>query len=113
MNNFLWLVISILVIPAILLLFGAWALWRRLQDKKSGFPAQDERTLKITGKAATYALYLGSYFMIGLLLILIIGQELFSLPDLDAGYALIASLLVFNVTFLVLRWYLNKKGDLQ
>ena len=111
MNNFLWLVISIVVMPLIMLLVGAWAIWRRFQDKKSGFPAQDERTLKISGKAAIYALYLGSYFMIVLLLTLIIGREFFGLAEFSAGYALIASLLVFNVTFLVLRWYLDKKGE--
>ena len=93
------------------LLVGAWAIWRRLQDKKSGFPAEDERTLKITGKAATYALYLGSYFIIALLFMLIIGKEFYGLPEVDAGYPLIASLLVYNVSFLVLRWYLGRKGD--
>ena len=112
MDGFLWLVVMYLVIPALLLLIGAWGIWRRLQDKKSGFPAQDERTLKITGKAATYALYVGSYFMIALLLMLIVGQEFFGLPDFGAGPVLIASLLVFSVTFLVLRWYLERKGDL-
>ena len=113
MNNLPWLFVSIVVIPAILLLVGAWAIWRRLQDKKSGFPARDERTLKITGRAATYALYLGSYFIIAFLFILIIGKEFYGLPEIDAGYPLIVSLLVFNLTFLGLRWYFNRKSDFQ
>jgi hypothetical protein len=111
MDNFLWLLIMYVLIPAVILLIGAWVAWRRLKDKKSGFPVQDERTLKATGKAATYALYIGSYFMIALLFMVIIGQEFFDLPDFGAGPVLTASLLVFNVTFLALRWYLERKGD--
>ena len=112
MDDLLWLVVMYAVIPAFILLIGALVIWRRFQDKKSGFPAQDERTLKVTGRAAIYALYVGSYFMIALLLIFIIGQEFFDLSDFGAGPVLIASLLVFNVTFLALRWYLERKGDL-
>jgi drug/metabolite transporter superfamily protein YnfA len=99
------------LIPAAILIIGAWVIWRRIQDKKSGFPAQDERTQKVNGKAATYALYIGSYFMIALLFGLIIGKEIFDLPPFDAGDALVASLLVFNLAFLGLRWYFNRKGD--
>ena len=112
MDGTLWLVVTYLVIPALMLLIGAWSIWRRLQDKKSGFPTQDERTLKTTGIAATYALYVGLYFMIALLLILIVGQEFFHLPDFGAGPALIASVLAFSLAFLVLRWYLVRKEDL-
>jgi hypothetical protein len=72
---------------------------------------RDERTTKITGRAATYALYIGSYFILALLFILIIGKEFYGLPEIDAGYPLIAALLVFNLTFLGLRWYFNRKGE--
>jgi uncharacterized membrane protein YkvI len=99
------------LIPTAILTIGAWVIWRKIQDKKSGFPAQDERTQKVTGKAATYALYVGSYFMIALLFVLIIGKEIFDLSPFDVGDALVASLLVFNFTFLGLRWYFNRKGD--
>ena len=113
MNNLLWLFVSTGAILATLLLVGSWAIWRRLQDRKSGFPAQDERTSKITGRAATIALYTGSYFILAFLFILIIGKELYGLPEIEAGYPLIASLLVFNLTYLGLRWYFNRKSDFQ
>ena len=107
----MWLVVS-LGITAIIVLLGVLLVWKIYKDRKSGFPMRDERTSKITGRAATYALYIGSYFILAFLFILIIGKEFYGIPEIDAGYPLIASLLVFNVTFLVLRWYLNQKGDL-
>lgn len=107
----MWLVVS-LGIMAIIVLLGVLLVWKIYKDRKSGFPMRDERTSKITGRAATYALYIGSYFILAFLFILIIGKEFYGIPEIDAGYPLIASLLVFNVTFLVLRWYLNQKGDL-
>ncbi len=109
MIDLLWPLASIGIL-AIVILIGVWVVWRILEDRKSGFPAQDERTQKITGKAATYALYIGSYFTIALLAVNIIGQEL-GLPAFEAGYALLTSLLVYNLTFIGLRWYFGRKGD--
>jgi uncharacterized Tic20 family protein len=106
----MWPVVS-LGIAAIVVLLGILLVWKMHKDRKSGFPVRDERTTKITGRAATYALYIGSYFIIALLFILIIGKEFYGLPEIDAGYPLIASLLVFNLTFLGLRWYFNRKSD--
>jgi len=42
---------------------------------------------------------------------LIIGKEFYGLPELEAGYPLIAALLVYNVSFLMLRWYFGRKGE--
>jgi cytochrome b561 len=109
MNNFGWPLVSI-AIMAIGILIGVFAVWRILEDRKSGFPAKDERTRRITGKAATYAFYIGSYFMIALMFVNLVVQEL-GLPSLDVGYTLIASILVQNLTYLGLRWYFNRKGD--
>jgi len=96
---------------AIGILVGVLVVWRILEDRKSGFPAKDERTKRITGKVATYAFYIGSYFMIALMLLNLISQEFLGLPSLDVGYALVASLLVQSLTFLGLRWYFDQKGD--
>ncbi len=106
----MWPVVSI-GIAAIILLLGILLLWKMHKDRKSGFPMRDERTTKITGRAATYALYIGSYFIIAFLFILIIGKEFYGLPEVEAGYPLIAALLVYNVSFLVLRWHFGRKGE--
>jgi hypothetical protein len=52
------------------------------------------------------------YFIIAYLLVMIIGREFFEIPEIEAGYPLLASLLVSSVSFLVLRWYLGQKGEL-
>jgi hypothetical protein len=98
-------------IATMIALIAVLLFWRIRKEKKSGFPMQDERTSKIFGKAATCSLYIGSYFIIALLFTFIIGREFYDLPDVDAGYPLVASLLVYNVSFLILRWYLGRKGE--
>ena len=105
-----WPVISV-VIMAIGVLIGILVIWRMLEDKKSGFPAQDERTKKITGKAATYSFLIGLYFMMTLAAANLINLEFVGSPLLDAGYALIISTLVQSLTFLGLRLYFNRKGE--
>jgi len=42
---------------------------------------------------------------------LIFGRELYNLQNVDAGYLLIATLLVSNVSFIVFRWVFGRKGD--
>jgi hypothetical protein len=98
-------------IAIIIALIAVLLFWKIHKERKSGFPMQDERISKIFGKAATYSLYIGSYFIIALLFTFIIGREFYDLPDVDAGYSLVASLLVYNVSFLILRWYLGRKGE--
>ncbi len=49
------------------IIIGVIVVWRMLEDRKSGFPAQDERTKKLNGKAAMYAFTIGNYFMLALL----------------------------------------------
>ena len=110
MSDLMWPVINTGIATFVALIF-VLLLWKIRKERKSGFPMQDERTSKIFGKAATYSLYIGSYFIIALLFTLIIGGEFYDLPDIDAGYPLVASLLVYNVSFLVLRWYLGRKGE--
>ncbi len=105
-----WPVMSI-VILAVIVLVGILVIWRILKDRKSGVPAQDERTKKITGKAATYAFFIGSYFMIALMAANLMNREFLGFPLLDAGYALVISILVQSLTFLGLRLYFNRKGD--
>ena len=98
-------------IAVIIVLVGIILAWRMLKDRRSGYPQQDERTQRITGKAATYALLIGQYFTIALLLVNLINQELYGSPAFEVGYALIASLLVSSLSFLALRSYFDRKGD--
>jgi len=110
MTDFLWPIIMVLI-ASLAVIIGTITIWKTHRERKSGFPRSDERTQRITGKAAFYSLYIGLYFMIAVLLTLLVGKEFFGFPDLDAMPALNASILVFSVSFLALRWYFNRKGD--
>jgi len=110
MDVFLWPIIMILI-ASLAVIIGIVTIWRVRRERKSGFPRSDERTSRITGKAAFYSLYIGLYFMIAVLIVLLVGKEFFGFPDLDAMPALNSSILVFSVSFLVLQWYFNRKGD--
>lgn len=112
MSDFTWILTSGGIVVAIVI-SGVMVVWRILEDRKSGFPAQDERAKKITGKAAMYAFSIGNYFMIVLMIANIFNREFLGSYLLDVGYALVMSTLVQSLMFLALRWYFNRKGDLQ
>jgi Predicted membrane protein (DUF2178) len=96
---------------ALIVLIGILVIWKRLKDKRSGFPLADERTQKLNGKAAYYAMFMCQYFIVAYLLVNIVGREFFGMPEIEAGYPMIAALLVSALSFIVLRWYLGRKGE--
>ena len=110
MADLTWPILSVSIMITIVLI-GILTLWKLSKERKSGFPIKDERTQKINGKAAYYALFIGSYFILAFLFIKIFAREIYDVRDIDAGYPMIAALLVFNVSFIILRLYLDKKGD--
>ena len=110
MTNISWSGVSVGILATIVLL-GVFVLWKKLKDRRSGFPLKDERTQKITGTAATYAFYIGSYFMIALMGVNLLNQEFTGAPLLETGYALVISILVQSLTFIGVQAYLNRKGE--
>jgi uncharacterized membrane protein len=110
MADFTWSILSIGIL-ALIILIGILVLWQRLKDKKSGFPLADERTQRLNWKAAYYAMFMGQYFILAYLLVNIIGIEFFGIPEIEAGYTMVAALLASSVSFLVLRWHFGRKGE--
>jgi uncharacterized membrane protein len=111
MTGFTWPII--LIVNAVLvLLVGVFFLWKIHRDKKSGYPVNDERTIKISGRAAIGTYYISLAFMISLLLFIIFGTEFLDLPELGAGWAIIAIMLVSGFSYGLLSWYYSKKEDL-
>lgn len=110
MTNIPWFVVSGGIL-ATTVLIGIFVFWKMLKDRRSGFPLKDERTKKITGTAATYAFYIGSYFMLALMLVNLLNEEFTGVPLLDVGYALVISILVQSLTFIGVQAYLIRKGD--
>ncbi|MFQ6087345.1 MAG: hypothetical protein ACE5K0_00380 [Candidatus Methanofastidiosia archaeon] len=88
----------------------SWVLWKRMQEKKAGFPTKDERTMYIEGCAGHYTVMIGLWFMLGLMWYIFLGMEVFGWPELKALPALIISILVTAILNLGLRWYFGRKG---
>lgn len=103
---------SIPIIGLIIVVIAAWKIRQVAKERKAGFPMRDERTLKIQGLAASYAIQVGSWFMILLLfynmyLIEVLGRsELSSLPVLNS------TIIVMNVTYLLLQRYFSGREEL-
>ena len=111
MTEFTWPII--LIVNAVLvLLVGVFVIWKIHREKKSGYPINDERPLKISGRAAIGTYYINLAFMISLALFIIFGTEFLNLPQLDAGWAIIAIMLVSGLSYGLLSWYYSRKGDL-
>ena len=111
MTDFAWPIILI-ANAVLIILVGMLVLWKVHKDKKSGYPVQDERTAKISGKAAIGTYYISIAFMISLNLFIIFGKEFLDLPELEAGWAVIAIMLVSAISYGLLGAYYNRKGDL-
>lgn len=85
--------------------------WISIKEKRSGYPSRDERTERITGKAATYSLYIGMYFTAAILIMNILSREFYGSYAFEEGYALIATLLSYSLSFIVLRFFFNRRGE--
>ena len=110
MADFTWPIVNMGIL-ALIISIGILVLWKTLKDKKSGFPLADERTQKLNGKAAYYAMFICQYFILAYVWVIFIGREFFGMPEIEAGYPMIATLLVSALSFLVLRWHFGRKGE--
>ncbi|MEA1993871.1 MAG: hypothetical protein U9N35_05700 [Euryarchaeota archaeon] len=90
-----------------------WELRKKREEKKAGVPVKDERIKYVEGRAAYYSLMVGAYFMLGLLWYSFLGVKMLDLPELETSPAMIISLLVIIGLYAALRWYLDKKGDVE
>jgi uncharacterized membrane protein len=103
-----WFMVSGIILITIIIL-GVFLIWRMIRELRSGFPLTDERTRLIRGKAATFAFYIGSYFMIALMFANLLSLEYRGNPILDTGYALVTSILVQSLTYIVFHTYYNRE----
>lgn len=112
MTNLPWSGMSGVILATIVIL-GVYLIWRMLKELRSGFPLKDERTQKVSGKAAYFAFHLGSYFMIALMLLNILSSEFRGAYLLDGWYALNFTIIVQSLMYLGFRLYYERKDDFQ
>ncbi len=86
---------------------------RDTRAKKAGLAVEDERTKRVQGQAALYAWVVGVEFTTGFVLVLYVGSLFQGFPVISAMPALTASLLVSLASFLLLRWYLERREALR
>jgi hypothetical protein len=84
-----------------------------MKAKKAGFAVNDERTRRVQGQAALYAWVVSVEFTTGFVLVLYVGSLFQGFPVISAMLALMASLLVSVASFLLLRWYLERREALR
>jgi hypothetical protein len=56
-------------------------------------------------------MFVCQYFILAYVWVSFVGRQFFSLPEIEAGYPMIAALLVSALSFLALKWYLGRKGE--
>ena len=93
-------------IPLLLL----WKTRAMLKERKSGFTLEDERTQKLNWKAAYYTMFICQYFILAYIWVTFVGHVFFGMPEIEAGYPMIATLLVSALSFAALRAYFGRKG---
>lgn len=105
--------IMVPLVGVIIALLAVWRMRRSVQERKSGFPAKDERTMRIQGRAASYAIMVGSYFMILLLFYNMFIIEILGWPELGSLPALNSTIIVMNLSYLGLQRYYDRKVDFE
>ena len=79
--------------------------WQMYREK--GHVVKDERIQKIGDKSRSYTLYITVFFI--LLLLSLYHSKILDIDIIEIGWLVIIQV---TITFIVLRWYLNKKKDL-
>ncbi len=113
MTVFEWIASSGLI-ATLIVLIAILLVWRIRRERKAGFPLSDERTQRVTGRAARMALYAGWGLIVAILLGTIIARELLGVSSFSEDFyswSLIAVLEVQGLSFGVFSWYFGSKGD--
>ena len=110
MSEFLWAIILV-VNAAVIILLGVIFVWKTYKDRKEGLSLQDERSRQISGKAAMGSFWISYAYMLSILLWIIFGNELLALPEFDVGWTVVSVMLVSSISYSLLRWYYNRRGE--
>jgi uncharacterized membrane protein len=110
MTDLLWPIILV-VNAVVIILLGVIFVWKTYKDRKEGLSLQDERSRQISGKAALGSFWISYAYMLSILLWIIFGDELLALPEFDVGWTVVSVMLVSSISYALLRWYYNRRGE--
>ena len=110
MTDLIWPIITI-VNASVIILLAIIFVWKTYKDRKQGLTLKDERTARINGKAAIGAFWISYAYMLSILMWIIFANELIELPEFDLGWTVLSIMLVSTISYSLLRWYHNKKGE--
>ncbi|MBN1683158.1 hypothetical protein JW865_06365 [Candidatus Bathyarchaeota archaeon] len=110
MSELGWPIIS-LFIGGTLIAFLALYLFKIRRELKAGYPLKDERTERITGKAAMGTYYVTLFFLVAQCFWILLGYEVMHLPEIEAGWYSISTMMVMGFSFGILNWYYVRKEE--
>ena len=110
MAETIWLT-AIPIIATLIMAVGAYALWRTIKERRSGFALKDERTTRIQGKAANVAFFLGSWYLILLNFYNLYRIEFQGLRELSSMPVINSAVILMGVAYLSLYAYYNRRED--
>jgi uncharacterized membrane protein len=108
MAETIWLT-TIPIIAVLIVAIGAYAVWRNVKERRSGFPLQDERTIRIQGKAANVAFFLGTWYLILLNFYNMYRIEFQGLEELGSMPVIDSAVILMGVGYIALYAYFNRK----
>lgn len=94
---------------AVGLVFMVWKITGTRETVKQGFPAKDELTMLIEGKAGRIAFMVGNYFMLALMWYTFIHEVILKRPPLEAAPVLILAMLFQVGVYAVARVYFFRR----
>ena len=102
---------AIPLIAALIVAIGAYAMWRTIKERRSGFALQDERTTRIQGRAATVAFNLGTWYLLLLNFYNMYRLEFQGLEELGSMPVINSAVILMGVTYIALYTYLSRRED--
>jgi hypothetical protein len=103
-----------LAVPLVGLLIVALAffmLWRITRSKKTGIPIEDERTIKISGKAYQAGFLIGAIYLAALNFYNLISIEFLGGEQLESMLVINSTLIIMGLSVIVLKTYLEHNED--
>jgi len=105
--------LGIPIVAILIVAIGAYAIWRNVKERRSGFALKDERTSKIQGKAATVAFYLGTYYLLILNFYNLYRIEFQGLNELGSMPVINSAVILMGISYIVFFVYFNRKDEFQ